>query len=169
MRNACVACLVKSKPMFSSKMNRNLTLLAQVADRVWLLSEGGQPPPSSIVDHADGDAAAMEECIEDSSDTEDESELGDDHEDQHGDEHEDEDEDEDDDGAGFFIVDRIIRHRFTQTHGIEYLTRWDGYGPADDTWEPTSSFHRCMLLVENYNLAHFGILRLSCTRAVSVD
>lgn len=110
--------------------HRNLTLLAQVADRVRRTAGWDHLPPTRL-------QGVNQECSKDGKEQD----------------------------EGFFTVDSIIGHRFTANYGIEYLTRWQGYGPEDDTWEPTASFHRCMVLIENYNLAHFGVTRLSRTRS----
>jgi len=43
------------------------------------------------------------------------------------------------DGEEFYIVDRILRHsekRCGRSIKTEFLVRWQGYGPEQDTWEP---------------------------------
>uniref|UniRef100_A0A1I7S7R8 Chromo domain-containing protein n=1 Tax=Bursaphelenchus xylophilus TaxID=6326 RepID=A0A1I7S7R8_BURXY len=40
---------------------------------------------------------------------------------------------------GLYLVEKVLTHRI---HGkkVEYLVRWEGCGPIDDSWEPTESF-----------------------------
>ena len=40
--------------------------------------------------------------------------------------------------AGFFIVDRIVKHQYRQ--GYRFLTAWEGYPINEATWEPVASF-----------------------------
>ena len=37
-------------------------------------------------------------------------------------------------------VDKIVRHRRARDGSWEFLTRWEGFGPEDDQWEPNSNF-----------------------------
>ena len=41
------------------------------------------------------------------------------------------------DGHELYIVDKILAQRVRRRQ-LQYLVRWQGYGPADDTWEPLS-------------------------------
>jgi transposase InsO family protein len=38
-----------------------------------------------------------------------------------------------------FVVQKIVSHR-GEGSDVEYLTRWEGFSSADDTWEPPESF-----------------------------
>lgn len=47
------------------------------------------------------------------------------------------DEDSLDDDNDVYVVDRIVGHRKAKGNAsYEYRVRWEGYGRADDTWEP---------------------------------
>ena len=39
-----------------------------------------------------------------------------------------------------WIVEKILSHRKKQDGSVEFLTRWQGYKPEDDTWEPAKHF-----------------------------
>ena len=39
-----------------------------------------------------------------------------------------------------WIVDKIISHRKKPDGSVEFLTRWQGFKPEDDTWEPAKHF-----------------------------
>jgi hypothetical protein len=58
----------------------------------------------------------------------------------------------DDDGVPVFEVEQILSHR-DQKRGRstrrEYLTKWKGYGPAHNTWEPESGL-ACEALLTDY-------------------
>ena len=41
-------------------------------------------------------------------------------------------------GDEHFLVDRILAQR-TRHRKVQYLVRWQGYGPEHDTWEPLSN------------------------------
>ena len=47
-----------------------------------------------------------------------------------------------------FEVERVVDHRLAGGT-IEFLLRWKGYGPEDDTWTPESEMS-CHNLVEEY-------------------
>jgi hypothetical protein len=52
------------------------------------------------------------------------------------DEGEDDDEEEGEDEE-LFKVEKIVDHKLDKFGLPLYKTRWKGYGPSDDTWEPT--------------------------------
>jgi hypothetical protein len=58
----------------------------------------------------------------------------------------------DDDGVPVFEVEQILNHR-DQKRGRstkrEYLTKWKGYGPAHNTWEPEAGLS-CEALLADY-------------------
>ena len=39
-----------------------------------------------------------------------------------------------------WLVEKIIKHRRKPDGTYEFLTRWQGYSPEDDTWEPAKNF-----------------------------
>lgn len=49
-----------------------------------------------------------------------------------------------------YIVHKILRHRQTDTGDYEFLIRWTGYGPADDTWEPYANLDDCDIKLRQY-------------------
>ncbi len=55
-----------------------------------------------------------------------------------------------DDGEEEFVVGEIIQHRSRPGRGrtkvLEYLVRWKGYGPDEDTWLPKSELEDCEAL-----------------------
>jgi len=44
-------------------------------------------------------------------------------------------------GNDMFIVERILQER-TQRGKRQYLVRWQGYGPGDDSWEPEEAIKK---------------------------
>ncbi|XP_001624635.3 chromodomain Y-like protein 2 [Nematostella vectensis] len=48
-----------------------------------------------------------------------------------------------------FEVEKILDRR-VQRGKVEYLVRWKGYGPADDTWEPSKNLKGCKELIDNF-------------------
>ena len=55
------------------------------------------------------------------------------------------------DGQAYWTVDTFVGHR-TRKQGKktfrEFLVRWDGYGPEDDTWEPEDALRESQPLEE---------------------
>ena len=59
-------------------------------------------------------------------------------------------EENDEDDEELYVVESIVAHRATRK-GKQYKERWEGYGPADDTWEPHDSLmESASLKVEEY-------------------
>eukprot|EP01116_Phalansterium_solitarium_P007184 TRINITY_DN19703_c0_g1_i1.p1 TRINITY_DN19703_c0_g1~~TRINITY_DN19703_c0_g1_i1.p1 ORF type:complete len:174 (-),score=35.63 TRINITY_DN19703_c0_g1_i1:65-586(-) len=50
-----------------------------------------------------------------------------------------------------FQVDRILNHRLTPEGSVEYLIRWQGFGPSDDSWEPAANVLSQVLIAEYEN------------------
>ena len=51
---------------------------------------------------------------------------------------------------GEYEVECILRHRYGKDGKLEFLTRWEGYEPGSETWEPVSHFvmKYCVKLVQ---------------------
>lgn len=41
-----------------------------------------------------------------------------------------------------YVIDRIIEYNIANDQSLLYRVQWYGYGPEDDTWEPTAHFPR---------------------------
>ena len=52
-----------------------------------------------------------------------------------------------------YAVEAIVGHRRTK-RGIEWLVRWEGYGPQFDTWEPTSFLKNAPIVLSEYKRAN---------------
>jgi hypothetical protein len=54
---------------------------------------------------------------------------------------EESDDEEDEEGGDeeLFKVEKIVDHKLDRYGVPQYKTRWKGYGPGDDTWEPTAN------------------------------
>ena len=44
-------------------------------------------------------------------------------------------------GNDMYVVEKILQER-TQRGRKQYLVRWQGYGPADDSWEPEEAIDK---------------------------
>ena len=42
--------------------------------------------------------------------------------------------------GGMWNVERIVRHRKLPSGELQFLVRWEGFGPSNDTWETASQF-----------------------------
>uniref|UniRef100_A0A8D9AJ80 Chromodomain Y-like protein n=1 Tax=Cacopsylla melanoneura TaxID=428564 RepID=A0A8D9AJ80_9HEMI len=49
-----------------------------------------------------------------------------------------------------YEVEKVIHHRKFTNGGVEYLIRWKGYGPDDDTWEKESNLTSSAVLIAEY-------------------
>ncbi|KAL1448798.1 hypothetical protein WDU94_000058 [Cyamophila willieti] len=49
-----------------------------------------------------------------------------------------------------YEVDKVIHHRKFSNGTVEYLIRWKGYGPDDDTWEKESNLTSSAVLIAEY-------------------
>jgi hypothetical protein len=54
-----------------------------------------------------------------------------------------------------YVVESIIDHRGNPKHkrSMEFLIRWKGYEPSDDTWEPYSAV-KDLIALDEYSKAH---------------
>ena len=52
-----------------------------------------------------------------------------------------------------YAVEAIVGHR-RKKRGLEWLVRWEGYGPQFDTWEPTSCLKNAPAVLSEYKRAH---------------
>ena len=41
---------------------------------------------------------------------------------------------------GEWDLDKVLRHRKGPDGKLQFLTRWEGAGPNEETWEPVSNF-----------------------------
>lgn len=49
-----------------------------------------------------------------------------------------------------YEVEKIIHHRKFSNGNVEYLVRWKGYGPDDDTWEKEKNLTSSALIIAEY-------------------
>ena len=52
-----------------------------------------------------------------------------------------------------YTVEAIIGHH-KKKRGMEWLIRWEGYGPQFDTWEPTSCLRNAPIVLNEYKRAN---------------
>ena len=52
-----------------------------------------------------------------------------------------------------YAVEAIVGHR-RRKRGMEWLVRWEGYGPQFDTWEPTSFLKNAPIVLNEYRRAN---------------
>ena len=52
-----------------------------------------------------------------------------------------------------YSVEAIVGHR-RKKRGMEWLIRWEGYGPQFDSWEPTSYLKNAPVVLSEYKRAH---------------
>lgn len=57
----------------------------------------------------------------------------------------------DDDVEEDFVVEKVIGKRYNQKKKqFEYLLKWEGYPPEQNTWEPLSNLTTCKSLLQEY-------------------
>jgi len=50
-----------------------------------------------------------------------------------------------------FVVERVVARRFNQKKKqFEYLLKWEGYPPEQNTWEPADNMSACTHLIKQY-------------------
>lgn len=50
-----------------------------------------------------------------------------------------------------FVVERVVARRFNQKkRQFEYLLKWEGYPPEQNTWEPADNMSACSHLIKQY-------------------
>ena len=52
-----------------------------------------------------------------------------------------------------YSVEAVVGHR-RKRRGMEWLVRWEGYGPQFDTWEPTSYLKNAPVVLNEYKQIH---------------
>ena len=57
------------------------------------------------------------------------------------------------DGDEEFEVEEILDSRRVG-RGLQYLVRWTGYSPSDDSWQPARDLTHCQDLVNDFHLRH---------------
>lgn len=59
-------------------------------------------------------------------------------------------------GEGEYVVDQILNRRLRNNvpnpkdTDYEYLVSWEGYGEAENTWEPYENLARCASKLEDF-------------------
>jgi hypothetical protein len=53
------------------------------------------------------------------------------------------------DGSAKYKVKEVLA-KWTTSSGVEYLVRWEGYGPEDDTWEPVTKLSNAKGVVQDF-------------------
>lgn len=50
-----------------------------------------------------------------------------------------------------FMVEKVVARRFNQKKRVfEYLLKWEGYPPEQNTWEPADNMSACVHLIKQY-------------------
>jgi len=62
-----------------------------------------------------------------------------------------------------FLVEQLLDKR-TRGRRVEYLVRWEGYGPEDDLWEP--AHHIDSDLIADFEASHHAANQPAATRSV---
>jgi len=60
-------------------------------------------------------------------------------------------------GEEEYEIEAILNHRVKGTRSrskIEYLVRWQGYGPTEDSWEPETNLGNSDEILEEYKTKH---------------
>ena len=52
-----------------------------------------------------------------------------------------------------YSIEAIVGHH-RKRRGMEWLVRWEGYGPQFDTWEPTSYLRNAPIVLSKYKWSH---------------
>ena len=53
-----------------------------------------------------------------------------------------------------YELERLIRKRNTKSRGVEYLVRWKGYGPKENSWRNIFEFKDVLDLVKDFEEAN---------------
>jgi len=60
-------------------------------------------------------------------------------------------------GEEEYEIEAILKHRYRRPRSgvrIEYLVRWEGYGPSEDSWEPEENLGNSNEILEEYKRDH---------------
>jgi Chromo (CHRromatin Organisation MOdifier) domain len=57
---------------------------------------------------------------------------------------------EEDESEEYYVVEKILTEHKSENGDLYYKVRWAGYGPEDDTIEPSSNLSHCVDILRNW-------------------